>query len=163
MKNNIKYSRLGFILLFLFSVAFGTVSCQDDFDPGQTKVMKISGKWYVREYVKSGNSYDPISSKDYFLIRTYNTAKDSDKDMYIDDINGGVFDLHTLSVNVENMTFKSVDGETGDVFDNGSVFTDMGRSKTGVLTDSIYFELKSGATTKIYGGHMFTGFLKDKF
>lgn len=163
MRNNIKYSRFGFILLFLFSIAFGAVSCQDDFDPGQTAVGQMSGKWYVREYVKSGNSYSPVSSSNYFKIRTFNTSKNSEKEMYIDDIDGGVFNLHILFVDLGNMTFKSVDGETGDVFSNGHVHTQMGRSKTGVVTDSIYFELKSGATTKIYGGHMFTGFLEDMF
>jgi len=163
MRNNIKYSRFGFILLFLFSVAFGTVSCQDDFDPGQTAVAQMSGKWYVREYVKSGNSYSPASSSNYFKIRTFNTSKNSEKEMYIDDIDGGVFDLHILFVNYGDLFFKSVDGEAGDVFEKGYVYPQMGRSKTGVVTDSIYFELTSGSTTKIYGGHMYTGFLDDMY
>ena len=75
---NIRYNAILLVLLscFLFS-------CEDDgyadYDAGETNTKELSGEWYVSVYSMSGE----VQSA-YFLLSTYNTAK-NDNTIFVDD------------------------------------------------------------------------------
>lgn len=164
MKNKVNI----FLVLLLSFVIF---SCEDDgyedFDAGGTNVEEVSGEWWVVGYDTTGS---PAYGGDYNLWSTYNTAA-NDSEMWLDD-HGSFFEVKTrVQANVADLSFSGAPEATelytgGTVtVSNGKIFKDGGLSATGVVVDSIYFEVEfdwDPGTIYTFGGHGRSGFLEDE-
>ncbi len=141
-------------------------------------VWPMSGEWYVT-YGIDGNIV-----KDYTLLYTYNTASESTSEFWISDggntgSNNATFWSYCVKtpLNLEAKTFSGTDlvstadwqGEPYSIkvnITNGKVIKDGTKSKTGVVSDSIYFEIEfedDPGTIFQCSGHRRTGFLEDEF
>ena len=133
------------IFMVMAGLCLVLVSCQEDFDPGNSSVYPVSGNWYVVYDYEDGASL----AEDHLYI--YNTATPNDS-AWVDD---KVFYGAKVRVHVTGNTFSVVEGEdvefgSGLVTINGEVFEE----------DSIYvtFEYVDTGETVVASGHRTTGF-----
>lgn len=161
---NIRYNAILLVLLscFLFS-------CEDDgyadYDAGETNTKELSGEWYVSVYSMSGE----VQSA-YFLLSTYNTAK-NDNTIFVDD-NENWFPLKVKATgDVENLNFSTTDAVNlydeegvatiteGLIIPNG---TEASGSRTVVDSLSFQIELANDPNSPyIVAGYRDTGFAED--
>ncbi len=129
----------------------------------------MSNGWWVN-YSLGGTAQLP---KPVFYS-TYNTAANTTDSMWIDDL-GLFWDFKgTVAIDYKSLTFSNpmcintyyVD--TAKVA-NGKVLLKAGHSKTGVATDSIYFEIQFSDDSPTYGntyivsGTARTGIIADDY
>lgn len=156
--------------IFAVVLSLGVItSCElDDPEIEYAAVTELSGEWYIQyEYQESDGSWtDPHYG--YYTVVTSNTAANIETEMLIDDTDGwGI----QYKVNVDGLNFSVTDatelaGGSGNVtVSNGQIFKDGGRSTSGVVTDSIYFEFvqpTDDPTVYRASGVRRTGFLEDE-
>ncbi len=136
------YSLFGIsLLLFLFS------SCKEEVDIWESSTGALDGNWYV--------TYDhSVYGKDAFgvgvtPVYTYNTAADNGQEIWITDEDNFWSYKVRVPANPGNLTFGSPDAVTSVVEDyniqvrvtNGKVIKDAVKMPSGVMSDSIYFEI----------------------
>lgn len=144
------------------------VSCDEggDPDPGATRVVSMSGDWFVQTFV------DGEMIIDYTRITTYNTAADDGTEIWVDD-NQNIWAFKVKSpVNVSTMTFSGstldsdVDGYVITVnITNGTIVKDGGTTSAGNISDSISFEAEFSddlGTIYAFVGYKRTGLLEDE-
>ncbi|MBF0694976.1 MAG: hypothetical protein IR153_07965 [Flavobacterium sp.] len=163
---NIQYKiLLGFAALAVFT------SCDNergyaDYDPGQNENLEVAGEWNVIGYETDGVT--PAYGGSYLHYRTYDAETTGDNDFYLEELDP-FFELLTKVQN-NNGSFSGatdapelVTGGTVTVT-NGKVIKGGGRSFSGAVVDSIYFEAEfdwdPGYIYK-FGGHGRSGFLED--
>ncbi|MBN2261504.1 MAG: hypothetical protein JW735_01235 [Prolixibacteraceae bacterium] len=174
MKRNIIYL---LPLFFLFAVS----SCMEDPEVWNSKVVDMSGDWYV-QYNHESYGVDPFGVG-FAELLTYNTASDDGTEMWLTDVVGGSATFWDYKVKVPvstgALTFGSnealvnaVEGyEIGVKIMNGKIIEDAVTLPSGYVTDSIYFEVwfedLEGATgiaddKLLVGGYRRTGFIEDE-
>ena len=161
--------KLMFVLIAL--VAF-TTSCQKEYEPEMITGHELSGEWYVTYTIGGVDVY----GVGYTTLLTNNTAAADGKQIWVSD-QGHFWDYKAkVSSNVEGMSFGQSDSlnnadELGYpiklIIKSGKIFPDGGRSKTGVVVDSISFVVGFGddapGTEYTVSGHRRTGFEEDDF
>ena len=156
------------ILLILLS--FVVISCDndgyEDYDAGGTNVEGVSGEWYVQLLL------DGEVAVDYSLISTYNTAANTDNDMWVDD-HQNIWDFKVKTpVNVQAKSFSgtelpnsvedydiTVNISNGLIVENGSTTTE------GDVADGISFDIEFSddpGTVYTIEGYRKTGFLEGE-
>jgi len=148
------------------------VSCDEDQDPGQTAVMQLSNEWWAQIYVPDGSGGLTDLGLGYLHFLTSGTAANTADSMFVDDF-GSLLELKAkVACNVNDLTFTTngtpvreryTDGTV--IIENGRVFIDGGRSTSGVVVDSLYFEAEfdwDPGQVYIVAGHGRTGFLEDE-
>ena len=137
--------------IILFAIVFGLItsftSCEDDFEPGQTAVEEVSGRWNVL-YNHSVYGEDAFGVGKTEIL-TYNTADNSSSEIWLSD--EGHFwdykvripvDLQSLSFGTEDTVINAVDGyEIKILVRNGKILENAATPPSGLPVDSIYFEL----------------------
>lgn len=162
-------------LILIIAAAFTCIlsGCENDIDPGQTNVMKLSNEWFVHLLVEDGNGgYEDIYEVGYFRILTSSTASPTADSIFVDDF-GAVAELKAkVACNPKDLTFgnsgtpvleRYTDGEV--FINNGKVYEGLGSSITGVTVDSLYFEVQfdwDPGQVYIIAGHGRTGFIEDE-
>lgn len=155
---------------------FSVFSCTEDPEVWDSKVLELSGDWFVRyDHEKYGE--DPFGSG-FTPLMTFNTAKDDGTEIWITD-DGNFWDYKVkVNVNTSNLTFgsdqalvNSVDGyEISVKIMNGKIIKNAVTQPSGYVSDSIYFEVWFGdledatgiANDKLLvGGYRRTGFPVD--
>ena len=137
-----------YVIVVLF-ILLGAYGCEKLYDINQPKEPKteysstypISGEWWITYSVNNS----PASN--YVLIYTSNTAADDGKEIWIID---GSFWPYTVKApcQMKNLTFFSADTLNTTNYTNrmlvmnGKVIKNGGHSPSGVVVDSIYFEVK---------------------
>jgi hypothetical protein len=164
-----KQIKLMFILVAL--VAFAS-SCQEEYEAEMIPGHELAGEWYVTYTIGGVDVYN----FGYSTIMTNNTAAADGKQIWVSDL--GHFWDYKAKVNADpaNASFGQTDSldnaeELGYpiklIVKSGKVFTDGGKSKTGVVTDSISFVIGFGddapGTEYTASGHRRTGFVEDDF
>ena len=164
------------IIVALFVVTTA-VSCDDDkgyddYNPGSTPTQALNGEWFIDISDADGNVL-----AQHTLHKTYDT-NDGDGTMYLSDRIGpgaddfsGYYLESKVQTNVPNFTFSANDVEnaadgTRVTITNGKIIKGAGHSRTGVVTDSIYFEGEfdyDPGNKIIFAGHRRTGFNEDEF
>lgn len=158
------------ILFSILTVLIFT-SCKKNLpDVGGTNAEKVANEWWVRLYNPDGSLAYPA---DYYgHIATYNTAA-NDNNFWIDD-QGNIWDFKVkATADLSNLTFKADHVKsvvpnydiTVNVTD-GKIIPNAGKSKTGVVTDSIYMKVEfEDDPGKIYtiSGHARTRFAEDDY
>ena len=155
---------------------FSVFSCTEDPEVWDSKVLELSGDWFVR-YDHESYGEDPFGSG-FTPLMTFNTAKDDGTEIWITD-DGNFWDYKVkVNVNASNLTFgsdqalvNSVDGyEIGVKIMNGKIIKNAVTQPSGYVSDSIYFEVwfedledQTGIANDklLVGGFKRSGFTED--
>jgi len=149
----------------VLSFLFASCDTKEDYDVEKSKVVEAAGQWWVKYSTEGYES-------GYIMLETYNSASDDGTELWITD-NGDWWDYKVKSpINASTLTFSGQDLVSAvEGYDitiqvmNGKVILDGGKSTSGVVTDSIYFELEfeddPGTIYKAAGVRR-TGFLEDE-
>jgi hypothetical protein len=177
---NLKY-KIG-MLIGIFTITVLAVACDDqgydDYNAGGTPTQALNGEWFIDVLDADGNVLVP-----HALHKTYDT-NDGDGTMYISDrapgadatstdpldFTGWVLDSK-VDTNIQGLTFTANEAaNAGDgsvvTITNGKILKGAGHSRTGVATDSIYFEGEfdyDPGNKIIFAGHRRTGFDEDEY
>lgn len=161
--------------LALFMI-FSVFSCTEDPEVWDSKVLELSGDWFVR-YDHETYGEDPFGVG-FTQLMTFNTANDDGKEIWITD-KANFWDFKVkVEVNVENLTFgsdkvlvNSIEGnEIGVKIMNGKILKKAVTQPSGYVSDSIYFEIwfedlegQTGIADDklLVGGFKKSGFLED--
>src|SRR5688500_737074 len=161
-----------FAYIFLASAAMIGVSCQEDLEPGGTKVQDMAGEWWVKYEVETApNTWEDVAGG-YYKMMTYNTSSDSEE-IWIDDLEHFWEYKVKVPVDLTAKTFAATAAanavyESAVTIENGVVITGGGTSVSGVVTDSIHFVASFDDDDVTFGtkyrvsGHRRTGFLEDE-
>ncbi|MFY0644788.1 MAG: hypothetical protein JXR19_10015 [Bacteroidia bacterium] len=155
------------IVMLIALVAFIS-SCQEEYEPEMYAGHQIAGEWYVT-YNLGGTDV----GHGYSTMLTFNTAANDGAQIWVSD-EAHFWDFKAkVAANPEGMSFGQSDSLENQaypvniVIKNGKVITDGGKSKTGVVTDSIYMVVGFGddtpGTEYVVSGHRRTGFVEDDF
>jgi hypothetical protein len=163
---NIQKFLLG-IVLCVFALA-----CQEDLEPGGTKVQDLAGEWWVRYEVEtSPGVYEDVAGG-YYKMMTYNTAANTEE-IWVDDLEHFWEYKVKVPVNLTSKTFAvtgaaNASYESAVTIESGVIVTGGGTSVSGVQTDSIHFVASFDDDDTPFGtqyrvsGHRRTGFLEDE-
>lgn len=159
-------------LIIGVALVLGLASCENEVDPGQNAVKQMSNEWWGQIYVPDGSGGLEDIGQGYQHLLTSSTASGTADSIFIDDFDGllqlkakvacSVSDL-TFTTNGAAVTERYTDGTV--VIGNGKIIIDGGRSTSGVVVDSIYFEAEfdwEPGQVYILAGHGRTGFLEDE-
>jgi hypothetical protein len=159
------------IIFVIFIVSLGALfSCKRTLpDNGGTAVQKMSNGWWVNWTVGGVQQ----NAKTVFF-ETYNVNANTPDSMFIDDLENFWQFKGEVGVNLQAMTFSSTLSEnnyyTSEAkVSNGKVLPLRGHSKSGVLTDSLYFEIQFSDDVPSYGntyivtGTARTGLIEDDY
>ena len=163
--NNIKTETMkNYITLLVLAVAFIT-SCdeKEDYVQINSSTMEISGEWWV-EYSTDG--YNSGLTK---LIIS-NTSADDGNEVWISDEHNFWEYKVKCPVNMEQLTFSGNDLSNIEYdvliqINGGKMLKDAAKSTSGVVTDSLYFEIEFAddpGTIYQASGWRKTGFLEDE-
>ena len=154
------------------ALVLGLASCENEVDPGQNAVKQMSNEWWGQIYVPDGSGGLEDIGEGYQHLLTSSTASGTADSIFVDDFDGllqlkakvacSVNDL-TFTTNGAAVTERYTDGTV--VIGNGKIIIDGGRSTSGVVVDSIYFEAEfdwEPGQVYILAGHGRTGFLEDE-
>ena len=161
-------------IFFIVGVALvlGLASCENEIDPGQNAVEKVSNEWWGQIYVPDGSGGLTDIGQGYQHLLTSSTASGTADSIFIDDFDGLLELKAKVACNVNDLTFTTngtavleryTDGTV--IIGNGKIFIDGGRSTSGVTVDSIYFEAEfdwEPGQIYVIAGHGRTGFLEDE-
>lgn len=151
------------IYIALFALVFSACDLKDEYVVEKSKVVEAAGQWWIKY---STDGYESA----YIKTNTFNTAADDGKEFWITD-NGDWWDYKIkCPIDINALTFagKDMPNEAYDIkvqLKNGKIIKNGGKSTSGVVVDSIYFELEfedePGVIYKAAGVRR-TGFLEDE-
>lgn len=154
-------------------IACISISCENEIDPGQNSLMKMSNEWWVHLLVDDGaGGYEDVYDLGYFQFLTSNTASNTSDSLFVDDF-GAVAELKAkVACNPDDLTFSNggvaVEERYTDgivTINNGKILEGQGRTASGVQVDSIYFEAEfdwDPGQVYIIAGHVRTGYTEDE-
>lgn len=164
--NNLKIEAMkNYIILLLLVTAFIT-SCdeKEDYEQINSSTMEISGEWWV-DYNSDGTDHTGLTK----LIIS-NTAADNGQEIWISDEHNFWAYKVKCPVNMDQLTFsgdnlENIEYEISVKIDGGKMLKDAAKSTSGVVTDSIYFEIEfedDPGTIYQASGWRKTGFIEDE-
>ena len=155
------------IIALVVLLAFAS-SCQEEYEPVMFPAHQLSGEWYVTYTIGGVDVYN----WGHTTIMTYNTANDEDS-IWVTDNDHFWGYRAVVGANPEGMAFGQSDSLDNQAYPvkmvvkSGQIFPDGGKSKTGVVTDSISFVVGFGddapGTEYVVSGHRRTGFVEDDY
>ncbi|NRS89650.1 hypothetical protein HNQ02_002581 [Flavobacterium sp. 7E] len=162
-KKNIYKLLLGVFMISIIS------SCEndgyDEYVKQETPSIEMNGEWYIDISDASG----VIAQHSHHV--TYDT-NDGDNTMYINDNKSGYTLKGTVNINTDNLTFEVsnadniLDPGTTFIITEGKILKNAAHSKSGNITDSIYFKGEFSydpGNIIIFSGHKRTGFIDDNY
>lgn len=155
MKNYIIY-------LILVVALFASCDEKEDFEQINSSVMEISGEWWV-DY-SEGDYHSGLTK----LIIS-NTAADNGEEVWIGDEDFWPYKVK-CPVNIDQLTFSgndlaNIEYDVLIQINGGKMLKDAAKSNSGVVTDSLYFEIEfADEPGVIYqaSGWRKTGYLEDE-
>jgi Lipid-binding putative hydrolase len=157
------------IILAISSVVLiSNFSCKKaNLDPGTTIANKAAGGWWVT-FTQGGTDVFGLGT---FFLDTYNTAANGDS-IWVDDLGHSWNFKVKAKIDYTSLSFATANAQNSYYNSqvtilNGKVLPKAGHSRTGNITDSIYFQAQfsddpSGATYVI-SGTLRTGFIEDDY
>lgn len=131
---------------------------------GGVLLQEMCGEWWIKVY------YEGNALTGYNLMSTFNTAANSDKDIFIDDHELWPFKVHATAdlgsmvlsgSNLDNLYDESI---TVNILE-GKIIKAAATTSGGNKTDSIYLRMEFAddpGTEYVYSGYKRTGFLEDE-
>ena len=131
---------------------------------GGVVLQEMAGEWWIKVYLGE----DALTG--YNLISTFNTAANTDKDIFIDDHELWPFKVHATA-DLSGMTFSG--SSLDNLYDEtitvnileGKIIEGAATTSGGNTADSIYLRMEFAddpGTEYIYSGYKRTGFLEDE-
>ena len=164
--------------LFIAALLISLTSCSKMYDMNQPKdpvvehsvVWPLSGEWYVTYQFENPDGTSGVGDWDevgYTTITTYNTSDESSSKFWIADYDNFWNYKVKSDCNVGSKSFSSADSLGNQVttnplkinIKNGKVIEDGGKSPSGVISDSIYFEIEYLNTTFHYNTPFVNGLI----
>lgn len=154
------------------ALVIGLASCENEVDPGQNSLMKMSNEWWCQIYIPDGSGGLTDIGQGYQHFLTSNTASGRSDSLFVDDFDGLLELKAKVFCNINDLTFTTngvavleryTDGTVK--IGNGKIFPDGGKSTSGVKVDSIYFEAEfdwDPGQIYVLAGHGRTGFAEDE-
>lgn len=159
--------------IFSLSLIVMLFSCEQEAEIWNSSTNGVDGNWYVY-YDHSAYGHDPFNVGLSPLF-TYNTAADNGQQIWLSD-DGNFWDYKVrIPVNTSSLTFGGTDTvysivedyEIQVIVNNGVIVEDAVKLPSGVMADSIYFEVwfeDLAGATGIAGDTLFvSGFRKSGF
>ncbi len=156
MKKNIFY-------LIMAILIFASCDEKEDYTQINSSVVEVAGEWWV-------NYVDGEYESGYTKLITFNTAADNGQEFWISDEHNFWAYKVKCPVNTANLTFSGTDLPNNE-YDvdiqilDGKIIEDGALSTSGVVTDSIYFQVEFGDEPGVIytaSGWRKTGFLEDE-
>lgn len=155
------------ILVFLSILVITLSSCKEEVEVWDSKTADFAGSWWAALY------FEDKEQTDMYNIFTYNTAANEPEIWISDEAHLWNFKVK-CPVNVSDLSFAGSDlkneSATGDDITinirNGKILKAAGKSLSGVVVDSIYFEIEFSDDPDIFynvRGAKQTGFEEDKY
>lgn len=148
---------------------FGITSCEnngyEDYEQKKSPSGDLNGEWYINIIEESSGSVEV----EHALHYTYDS---NDGKLWIDDKKHGWYLKGKSNFDVNNLTFSvSAEDNLNDLgskftITEGKILKNAAKSKTGVVTDSIYFKAEfdyDPGVIYIHSGHRRTGFEEDEY
>lgn len=162
--------KIYFVLTVVLPLVFA--SCENDIDPGQNALVKMSNEWWAQIYLPDGSGGLEDAHYGYQKFMTSNTASGTADSLFVDDF-GDFFELRAkVACNVNDLTFTTNGAKVRErysdgtvIIQNGKIFSNQGKSTSGVKVDSIYFEAEfdwDPGQVYVIAGHGRTGFSEDE-
>jgi hypothetical protein len=162
------------LLIVLGLLVVGASACQEEYEVPMIMGNELAGEWYVTYKVGGVDIYG-VGYSTMLTTTTADASTENDAgEILVTDL-GHFWDYKAktpsntagLSFGSPDSTMNLVDGyPIMMVVRSGKIFTDGGRSKTGVVADSIWMEMgfeDDSATVFEVSGHRRTGFLEDDY
>jgi hypothetical protein len=159
-------------LIMGVALVIGLVSCENEIDPGQNSLMKMSNEWWAQIYVPDGSGGLTDIGQGYQHLLTSNTASGTSDSLFVDDFDGLLELKAKVACNVNDLSFTTngvavLERYTNGtvIIGNGKIYPDGGKSTSGVKVDSIYFEAEfdwDPGQIYVLAGHGRTGFAEDE-
>jgi hypothetical protein len=174
-------------ITLILIIGLAIASCQDEYENELIPGSELSGEWYVE------TSVDGMVVLGHEKIATYNTSAADGSQIWVDDLEhiwpvkakisaspssnsfAGMgdnivapiysYDTADIAEPYDSITSTFEGYHTMEVLE-GKVINDAGRSKSGVVTDSIYIKAvfsDDPGTEYEMAGHRRTGFLEDDY
>ena len=150
-------------IMLLFVLAFSSCDIKEEYEQINSGVMEASGEWWIK-FSKTGYETG------YLKVLTFNTAADDGKEIWISDKGNWKNIMFKCPVDVMALSFAgtnltNTESTNKIVVKNGKIVKNGGQSTSGVITDSISFEIEfsdePGVVYKAVGTRK-TGFLEDE-
>ncbi|MDB4107612.1 hypothetical protein N9595_04025 [Bacteroidia bacterium] len=179
-------------IILILIAGFAITSCQDEYEAGTVPGHEVAGEWYVVTYIGGTpvvgheliSTYNTAAAdgKEMWLddlghiwpvkAKIGMSPENNSFSGTGDNIEAPIYSYDTLDI-IRDETIDPIDSiqenfegyETVTVTE-GKVIQDAGRSKTGVITDSVYFKGEfSDDPGSVYefAGHRRTGFGEDDY
>ena len=154
------------LLGMLIIVTIFSLSCKKDVHPGETAAVKAAHGWWVT-FTLGGSDVYGLGT---FFINTYNTSANDDS-LWVDDLgHSWQFKVKT-KIDYSNLTFSTnnAPNEYYNITVNlteGKILPLAGKSKSGNVTDSIYFKANFSddpSNTYVISGTARTSFIEDDY
>ena len=165
-----------YLLMFAMSVMF--IACEKD-EIGSTATEDLAGEWYVTVDLVDANNNVLWTGEEFFglgkfIVNTYNTAKNSPNEMWVDDIEN--FWAFKVKTSVDGLTFKTNEPADNEYYDckvnitEGKILPKAATNPHGTKADSIVFYVsfsdddyptKFGFDKYRISGYRYTGLASD--
>lgn len=163
-----------YMILLLASLAFAFTACDDDTEPSGTAIEKMAGDWWITvNAIIDGKEVEDPFELGHMQMSTYNTASNSETEMWLDDLNN--FWKYKLKVNVNytERTFSTTGFVDNVIYESkvkitdGKILENAAKTPSGMPADSIVYMVQfddddNNLTYKISGFRR-TGFPADDF
>jgi len=163
-----------YMILLLASLAFAFTACDDDTEPGGTAIEKMAGDWWITvNAIIDGKEVEDPFELGHMRMSTYNTASNSETEMWLDNLNK--FWKYKLKVNVNytERTFSTTGFVDNVIYESkvkitdGKILENAAKTPSGMPADSIVYMVQfddddNNLTYKISGFRR-TGFPADDF
>jgi hypothetical protein len=154
------------IFFSTFLIIIFLSSCKKDLNPGTTAGVKAANGWWVTFTLDGADVYNLGT----FFISTYNTSANDDS-IWVDDLGHSWVFKCKAKVDYNNLTFTTSNAQnqyyniTVNLTD-GKILPKAGTSRSGNVTDSIYFKANFAddpSNTYVISGTARTGFIEDDY
>ncbi|KAA3621669.1 MAG: hypothetical protein DWQ02_27275 [Bacteroidetes bacterium] len=153
-------------ILIMAAVMIQLTACDLGKEPeiGGVALQEMCGEWWIRV------SLDETPLTGYYLMSTFNTAANTDSDLFIDDHELWPFkvsataDLGSMSMSGSNLDNLYDEAITVNIIE-GKIIEDAATTSGGNKADSIYLRLEFAddpGNEYVYSGYKRTGFLEDE-
>lgn len=161
-------------IFLIYALMAGMVlsACDSDQDPGGNSLVLMSNEWWAQIYVPDGNGGLIDIGEGYQHLLTSNTASASADSLFVDDFDGLLELKAKVACDAGTLTFHNDDEPVEErytggwvVINNGKILQNKGKSTSGVVVDSIYFEAEfdwDPGQVYVLAGHARTGFAEDE-
>ena len=153
-------------ILLILIVLVAAVSCKKTYTPGNTVAVKAANGWWVT-FTQGGVD---VYSLGHFFLSTYNTSAGDDS-LWIDDLGNSWNFKCKAKIDYNTLLFSTTNAQneyyniTVNIA-NGKILPKGGHSRSGNITDSIYFESNFSddpTNTYVISGTARTGFIEDDY